>query len=44
MSEDVACMGEKGIKNFEGKREGKRPNGRPSRRREDNKVNRKIIQ
>jgi hypothetical protein len=45
MSEGVARMGEKGINNFEGKREGKRPNGRSSRRRKDNiKVNRTIIE
>ena len=45
MSEGVARMGEKGIKNSEGKREGKILNGRPSRRREDNiKVNRKIVE
>jgi hypothetical protein len=43
MSECQARRGEKGIKNFEGKREGKRLNGRPSRRREGNiKGNRKI--
>jgi hypothetical protein len=45
MSEGVAGKVEKGINNFEGKREGKRLNRRPSRRREDNiKVNRKIIE